>query len=81
MYIALIGGDFNSATVQVPISSLDFYVYSGDIINVYHRDENSKLGEYVANFLFDANDESFQIPDSAVSIELIWDEDIQEWKQ
>lgn len=81
----LVGGDFDGALVKVPYAPNEFYVYSGDIINVYAVGlENVDGGAsytFVANFLLDETATEHTIPSSMPSVELIWDEDNQVWKQ
>ncbi len=64
--VLLSGGDFDGATVSVPGDVVDFYVYSGDMINVYHVDGEKAV------FLLDELATNFTIPDNAWSVELIW---------
>ncbi len=72
--VFLSGGDFGGATVTVPVGQEDFYVYSGDMINVYHH---SKPG--TADFLLSDQASNFTIPEEATSTELMWDVDRQTW--
>lgn len=78
--VFLSGGDFGGATVSVPGDTIYFYVYSGDIINIYHVNPLNELVEHIAEFILDETDVTFNIPDNAFSVELTWNEDKLTWQ-
>jgi hypothetical protein len=78
--VVLVGGDFDGAGVLIPrgMDTDDFYVYTGDMINVYHHSDEQPG---TADFLLDELAVDFAIPEDSYSVELIWNVDNQTWLQ
>lgn len=82
VWILLEGGDFVGAKVFIPKDTVDFYVYSGDMINLYHVDEcqiSTCEDKATASFLLDELATNFTIPANAISVEVLWDVENQGW--